>query len=108
MNFFESLRRTANRFGLDICRLGPARMGRVLEIDLHTLSPNDGLILDVGANTGRAARLFTRIFPGRIIWSFEPGTEAFQELSTAPDLQHVRKFNLALSDTNGRATLHVF
>jgi FkbM family methyltransferase len=108
MNFFESVRHAANRIGLDICRIGPSRMGRVLAADLHTLLPAGGVIFDVGANTGRAARLFSAIFPGRIIWSFEPGAEAFQELSAAADLPHVKKFNLAFSDMDGSATLNIF
>jgi len=108
MNLFESLRRTANRVGWDFCRVGPSRMGRVLEVDLHVLSPHGGLIFDVGANTGRAARLFSKMFPGSPMWSFEPGTEAFQELSRAGDLSHVKKFNLALSDVDGNATLNIF
>jgi FkbM family methyltransferase len=108
MNLFESLRRAAHRLGFDVCRVGASRLGRVLAVDLHTLSPAGGLILDVGANTGRAARLFSAIFPGRIIWSFEPGAEAFQKLSAATDLPQVKKFNLALSDTDGSATLNIF
>jgi FkbM family methyltransferase len=108
MNLFESLRHAANRVGFDWCRVGPSRMGRVLEVDLHTLSPDGGLIVDVGANTGRAARLFSKMFPGSPIWSFEPGVEAFRELSDAGDLGHVKKFNLALSDTDGSATFNIF
>lgn len=108
MNLFESLRHAVNQLGFDVCRVGASRMGRVLEVDFHILSPKDGLIFDVGANTGRAARLFSRIFPGRPICSFEPGLEAFQELTAASDLPHVKKFNLALSDTDGDATLNLF
>jgi FkbM family methyltransferase len=108
MNLYQSLRHAVNRFGWDICRIGPSRLGRVLEVDLHVLSPDDGLIFDVGANTGRAARFFSKVFPGRPVWSFEPGKQAFQELSQAGDLSHVKKFNLALSDVDGNATLNVF
>jgi FkbM family methyltransferase len=108
MNLFELLRRTANRAGIDICRVGHQRLGRLLDVDLVQLSPPDGPIFDVGANTGRAARWFSRVFPGRQIWSFEPGKKAFDLLATAPDLQHVKKFNLALSDQDGAALLNVF
>ena len=108
MNFFASLRHAANRVGFDFCRVSRSRMGRVLAVDMHILSPDGGLIFDVGANTGRAARLFSGIFPGSPIWSFEPGAEAFKELSDAEDLRHVKKFNMALSDSDGSATLHIF
>jgi FkbM family methyltransferase len=108
MNIFESIRNTANQFGFDVCRVGRARLGRLLARDLIALSPGDGLIFDVGANTGRAARFFSKVFPSRTIWSFEPGGDAFSQLSVASDLRQVKKFNLALSDREETATLHVF
>ncbi len=80
----------------------------MLEVDLLELSQKDGLIFDIGANTGRAARWFSKAFPNRQIWSFEPGREAFDHLSAAPDLRHVRKFKLALSDKEETANLNLF
>jgi len=108
MNIAELLRTTANRLGIDVCRIGPKRLGRNLALDLNALAPKNPLIFDVGANNGRAARWFTRAFPASPVWSFEPGTQAFEELAAAPDLAHVKKFKLALSDTDGEATLKCF
>jgi FkbM family methyltransferase len=108
MNVSEFIRRTANRLGFDVCRIGPARLGRNLSADLVALAPKNAVIFDVGANTGRAARHFSEIFPGNEIWSFEPGTEAFDKLSVSPELKHVKKFKIALSDQNGRGTLNIF
>ncbi len=108
MHIYEAARQAANRFGFDVCRVGRQRLGRLLTADLVELTPKSGLILDVGANTGRSARLFSGLFPKHEIWSFEPGSEAFSELKTAPDLAGVKKFNLALSDQEGKATLNRF
>jgi FkbM family methyltransferase len=108
MNIAEILRTTANRFGIDICRIGRERLGRNLAMDLAALSPQQGLIFDVGANTGRAARFFASAFPASQIWSFEPGQEAFAALASAGDLAKVRKFKIALSDQDGEATLNLF
>jgi FkbM family methyltransferase len=108
MHIYEAARQFANRFGFDVCRVGSQRLGRLLTPDLLELTPKNGLILDVGANTGRSARLFSKLFPQHEIWSFEPGSEAFAELQAAPDLAGVKKFNLALSDRPGKATLNKF
>ena len=108
MNIAEIIRTAANRFGIDICRIGRLRLGRNLAADLVALAPKDALIFDVGANTGRAARWFAQTFPNSPIWSFEPGREAFDALSAAPDLSRVKKFKLALSDQDGEATLNLF
>jgi FkbM family methyltransferase len=108
MHLFETLRRVANGFGIDICRVGRQRLGRMLDVDMVALAPGKGIIFDVGANTGRAARGFTRVFPGWPIWSFEPGRDAFDALEAAADLHHVKKLKLALGDQDGVATLNVF
>jgi FkbM family methyltransferase len=108
MHIYEAARHVANRFGFDICRVGRERLGRLLTADLVELTPKEGIILDVGANTGRAARYFSGLFPKHEIWSFEPGSEAFAELKAAPDLTGVKKFNLGLSDRDGTGTLNKF
>src|SRR5688572_29817207 len=108
MHVYEAVRQVANRFGFDICRVGRERLGRLLSADLVELAPKKGLILDVGANTGRSARYFSNLFPNHEIWSFEPGAQAFADLTAAPDLAKVKKFKLALGDRDGVATLNKF
>ena len=108
MHIYEAARHVANRFGFDVCRVGRERLGRLLTADLVELTPKNGIILDVGANTGRSARNFLKLFPKQEIWSFEPGSEAYAELNAAPDLAGVKKFNIALSDREGTATLNRF
>lgn len=108
MSLFQSLRQFANRQGYDFCRVGKNRLGRILELDLLTLTNADGDIFDVGANTGRAARLISQLFPQARIWSFEPCKASFDELCNSPGLSHVKAFHCAVGAADGEAVLNKF
>jgi FkbM family methyltransferase len=108
MSLYESLRIALNRLGVDICRVGPERLGRILSLDLDTLAGNPEVIFDVGANTGRAARFFLKHFPRANVYSFEPFRASFDELRSDPRLASIKAFNVALGSKSQEATLHSF
>jgi FkbM family methyltransferase len=73
------IRRTANRFGIDIHRYRPERTA---PFQLATMLRTHGvdLVLDVGANTGQFATSLRQAgYRGRIV-SFEPLSDAHAEL----------------------------
>lgn len=63
MSLIQHIRQIANSHSYDFCKVGKERLGRMLELDLVAIARPDGDIMDVGANTGRAARHLTRLFP---------------------------------------------
>jgi FkbM family methyltransferase len=108
MSLYESLRIALNRLGIDVCRVGAERLGRVLSLDLDALAGKPEVIFDVGANTGRAALFFLKHFPRARIYSFEPFRESFNELRSDPRLVSIKAFNVALGSKNQEAILHSF
>ncbi len=108
MWLYESLRVALNRLGIDVCRVGPERLGRILSLDLDTLAGDPEVIFDIGANTGRAARFFLKHFPRANVYSFEPFRESFDELRSDPRLASIKAFNVALGSKNQEAILHSF
>lgn len=108
MSFIQHIRQIANSHGYDFCKVGKERLGRMHELDLVALAKSDGDIMDVGANTGRAARLLTRLFPASRIWSFEPCKASYDELRQSQDLAHVKAFHCAIGATDGVAILNKF
>jgi FkbM family methyltransferase len=105
----KRLRRTIQRFGYDVHRIGGMRLGRDHMADIKLLCGGSvQTILDVGANVGQAARGFLEEFPQALIYSFEPFPEAYAALqrnvATEP---RVRPINLALGDKPGKALLGV-
>lgn len=108
MSVIQYIRQIANSRGYDFCKVGRNRLGRILELDLVALTRPDGDIFDVGANTGRAARLITGLFPNSRLWSFEPCKESYDELCRSQDLAHVKAFNCAVGATDGDAILNKF
>src|SRR4051812_28418804 len=67
-----------------------------------------GIIVDIGANVGATALLFTGYYPSASIYCLEPSREAFEYLkqNTAP-LGNVRVFNVGAHDRDAEVQLHV-
>jgi FkbM family methyltransferase len=108
-NFNKRLRRTIQRFGYDVQRVGPRHLGRDHISDIKLLCHgNVETIFDVGANVGQAALGFVEEFRRARIFSFEPFPASFAKLK-----QNVARFpqvvprNVALGDRPGKATLRV-
>lgn len=59
------------------------------------------IILDVGAHIGQTAKNYVNLFEKPSIYSFEPTSESFEELSeNTKGLSNVEIFNFALGDKN--------
>ncbi len=95
------------RLGVDIVRYTPDRFPDLRRIEAIRTRRVD-LVLDVGANAGQWARLLRRTgYDGRVV-SFEPVDGAFAELQRAADADPFwEATQLALSDTDGHATINV-
>src|SRR5262249_16773907 len=65
-------------------------------------------IFDVGANVGKKARAYRKLFPEATIYCFEPTPAPFENLSQWPPTQNgkVLAMNLALSSAPGNATVY--
>lgn len=111
MNFqhFESwLRRTANRFGIDISRYRPetTEAGRLATM-LATHEVN--LVLDVGANVGQfASTLRNAGYSGRLL-SFEPLAQAHSTLLSTSKHDHYWDVapRVAVGDHEGEMEIHI-
>jgi FkbM family methyltransferase len=107
-NFEHIIRRTFNHFGLDLHRHRPeesgiGRLNRMLEqfgIDV---------VFDVGANVGQFAKALREVGYKKNIISFEPLSQAHQELVRASrnDEQWIAAPRTAIGDRNGEITIHV-
>ncbi len=65
------------------------------------------VVLDVGAYEGQSAVYYRRFFPEARIYSFEPHPEIFNRMvEVTKDDPHVHPFQLAISDSDGRAEFH--
>ncbi len=75
--------------------------------DLRQLvGPDAAVIVDVGANTGQSAALFSRLFPRATILAIEPFDASYNAIR-ARGLQRVRPHLAAVGARNGSAVLHV-
>src|SRR5499433_3557969 len=65
-------------------------------------------IFDIGANIGKKARAYRKLFPEATIYCFEPTPGPFERLSQWAATQNgkVVTINLALSNTPGNATVY--
>jgi FkbM family methyltransferase len=65
-------------------------------------------VFDVGANVGKMSRLYRRMFPEAMIYSFEPAPGPFQKLTEWAKTQDgkVKTFNIALGKAPGTATMY--
>jgi len=74
------------------------------------LFPRDGVIFDVGAHAGQFTKLFARLAPDGLVYSFEPGryARAILLLSLALNrVANVRAYPLGFGDRAGRVDLHM-
>lgn len=74
----------------------------------RALIPPDGVVFDVGAHAGQFAKLFARLTPNGVVYSFEPGRYARMVLMLAMGLNrvgNVRIFPFGLSDKPARLDL---
>lgn len=100
-SFGSVLRRFIQNLGYDVHRIGGRRLGRNHFADICHLCRGRGVqtVFDVGANTGRSAIHFSTEFPSAQIYSFEPFSAAFGELSeTVKELPRVRPINIGLGE----------
>lgn len=64
------------------------------------------VIVDIGANTGQSAALFSRLFPQATILAIEPFDASYKAIM-ARGVQRVHPHLLAMGARNGTAVLHV-
>lgn len=105
MALIPRLQNYFNHLGLDV-RAYPTKLlrNRLKLLNNHRIS----LILDIGANTGQYGKLLRKIgYNGEIV-SFEPITQAFQQLSqsTAKD-PNWSAYNFALGDAHKNIQINV-
>lgn len=105
----QSARRLAERaLSARIYRLEQLPWGVDLSLDLARQVPGFRVetVFDVGANIGQSALEYADAFPDAAIWSFEPFTEAYDELvRVTADRPRVRCVKLALGAEPGEVTV---
>ncbi len=75
--------------------------------DLRLLVGADAtVILDIGANTGQSAELFSRVFPRASIFAIEPYEPSYNAI-VAKRLQRVHPHLAAIGASSGTVVLHV-
>lgn len=92
---------------------GDERVANLLPADPFTATPELSnprakTVIDVGGSHGQFAREAFRVFPGAVIYSFEPIPECYEELQTlAQSHPELKPFRLALSDEPGESRFFV-
>jgi len=66
-----------------------------------------GTVFDVGGNVGKMARTYRKLFPGALIYSFEPVPANYAQLAAYAATQNgaVKTFNVALGRQPGKTTM---
>jgi FkbM family methyltransferase len=109
MGITKSARRLAERvLSARIYRVEQLPWGVDFALDVARQVPDFrfATVFDVGANVGQSALEFSDAFPGAAIWSFEPFTEAFEELArVTADQRNVTCVKLALGSEPGLVTV---
>src|SRR5665647_1456410 len=105
IELYNKINRLVHKAGFDIRRF-PVSDQRML---LKYLKDNNvNVCFDVGANTGQYAKLLRSTgFKGKI-FSFEPQTKAFEQLSKGAigDSQW-QVFNIGLGNTDGKSIINI-
>ncbi len=78
-----------------------------LKDDLPGLVPVPDVILDCGANVGQMAAAFRAMYPKATIYGFEPVSSVFEELQRRCRELNVYAVKKAVSDRDGRSTIHL-
>jgi FkbM family methyltransferase len=74
----------------------------------HLPGYNPTIVFDVGANTGQSVAAFSEMFPGAIVYAFEPVEMTYRALeASARSRANVRAFKLALGRMAGDAPMIV-
>ena len=64
--------------------------------------PNDGLMLDIGANIGNHSLMYNHFFPNLEIWAFEPILENFILLKqNTENIPNILSFNVGVGSRTG-------
>ncbi len=89
------------------------RWGVSLYDDIDRIYPCSGIrsVFDIGANRGQTAKVYLGKFSNARIYSFEPGLEAFRELSTlaaVPKNSRLNVINAAVGAESGKTVLKCF
>lgn len=75
---------------------------------INSFLPGAPIIIEAGAHIGRDTLKMARLWPEAQIYAFEPVPELFEQLKErTKDQANVHCFQLALSNVQGTATLHV-
>lgn len=75
---------------------------------LQSLLPHNPIIIEAGAFTGNDTCAFIRQWPAATIYAFEPVPEIYAQLvANTKQFPFVHCYQIALSDTNGTALLHI-
>jgi FkbM family methyltransferase len=97
----------SHRVGLDIKRFNLLNSEEALLIHLLTLLKTD-LVVDVGANKGQYGRMLLDHGYSGSIYSFEPLSDAFQQLEAASKLYpRWSSFHSAIGNRQGRLVINV-
>lgn len=75
-------------------------------IGSHDQLSNNSLAINIGANTGKWLPQFKDFFPGINILCFEPHPEPYSRLKEYETDSKLNAYQIAISDTNGNATLY--
>jgi len=80
-NFKNFVKAIFNRYGLDVSRYQPGRLGISPYADMkHFLHVDAPIVIDAGANQGQMALRLKQEFPKCMIHSFEPSPTTFEML----------------------------
>jgi FkbM family methyltransferase len=95
-----------NRFLRSSLSIDVTRHADLLKDLQRLLGPNPALILDVGANVGQSAQVYSQMFPTATIYSFEPFAQSYEQLVNKR-IARVKSIQAAVGAQTGRATLQV-
>jgi len=101
------LKNITRKYGYDIIRYRPDKMGRYPYYDMAKFIKIDKpMIFDIGANIGQTIENFRNVFPKAHINSFEPSPATFELLkNNVSKMENVKIWNYGIGANNGLMTL---